>query len=104
MLVAARIVNAVILVIVAIILVGIVLYVMGADAGNAVVAFFLAAASFLVGPFKTVFELADIEGMKGREIAEALDLNINSVYSRLRAARQQLREFLVQHGIKGEPA
>lgn len=53
---------------------------------------------------RLVFELSDIEGMKGREIADALDLNVNSVYSRLRAARQRFREFLAEHGITGEPS
>jgi RNA polymerase sigma-70 factor (ECF subfamily) len=53
---------------------------------------------------RLVFELSDIEGMKGREIADALDVNVNSVYSRLRAARKLFREFLAEHGITGEPS
>jgi RNA polymerase sigma-70 factor (ECF subfamily) len=63
--------------------------------------------SFLAGldrDKRLVFELSDIEGMKGREIADALDVNVNSVYSRLRAARQLFREFLTEHGITGEPS
>jgi RNA polymerase sigma factor (sigma-70 family) len=37
---------------------------------------------------RTVFVLADLEGMRGPEIAHALKLNPNTVRSRLRAARQ----------------
>lgn len=37
---------------------------------------------------RTVFVLADLEGMRGPEIAHALGLNPNTVRSRLRAARQ----------------
>lgn len=36
---------------------------------------------------RMVFALSDIEGMTGPEIAEALDLKLNTVYSRLRKAR-----------------
>jgi RNA polymerase sigma-70 factor (ECF subfamily) len=50
---------------------------------------------------RLVFELSDIEGLRGREVADALDANVNSVYSRLRAARKLFREFLEQRGITG---
>jgi RNA polymerase sigma-70 factor (ECF subfamily) len=36
---------------------------------------------------RMVFALSDIEGMTAPEIAEALDLKLNTVYSRLRKAR-----------------
>jgi RNA polymerase sigma-70 factor (ECF subfamily) len=53
---------------------------------------------------RLVFELADIEGMRGPEIAAALGLNQNSVYSRLRAARERFAEFLRAREIGGEPS
>lgn len=38
---------------------------------------------------RTVFVLAEVEGLTGREIAIALEIPENTVYSRLRAARRQ---------------
>jgi RNA polymerase sigma factor (sigma-70 family) len=38
---------------------------------------------------RAVFVLAELEGQSGREIAEALGVNVNTVHSRLRAARRQ---------------
>lgn len=38
---------------------------------------------------RCAFILAELEGFRGPEIAEALSVNINTVYARLRAARQQ---------------
>jgi RNA polymerase sigma-70 factor, ECF subfamily len=38
---------------------------------------------------RCAFILGELEGLRGSEIAEALSLNINTVYARLRAARQQ---------------
>jgi RNA polymerase sigma-70 factor (ECF subfamily) len=46
---------------------------------------------------RVVFELFEIEGMRGAEISEALALNINTVYTRLRAARQRFAQFLAEH-------
>lgn len=43
---------------------------------------------------RVVFELADVEGLRGPEIAEALELGLNVVYSRLRLARRRFRRFL----------
>ena len=37
---------------------------------------------------REVFIMHEIEQMTGREIAEALDVNENTVHTRLRAARQ----------------
>lgn len=59
MAIAARIINVVVLVVVGIILAGIILSLLGANTGNAVVGFFVSAAAFLVGPFKDLFELGD---------------------------------------------
>lgn len=41
---------------------------------------------------RDVLVLADLESMSVPEIAAALDCNINTVYARLRAARQAMRE------------
>jgi hypothetical protein len=57
--IAARVINIIVLVVVAIILFGIVLYLLGANETNAVVGFFLPAARFLVGPFNSLFEIGD---------------------------------------------
>lgn len=38
---------------------------------------------------REVFVLAELEGMSAPEIAEALGVNVNTVYTRLRAARQR---------------
>ncbi len=40
-------------------------------------------------PRREVFVLAELEGMSAPEIAEALGINVNTVYARLRAARQR---------------
>ena len=47
---------------------------------------------------RRVFELADIEGCSGPEIAEMLDAPLNSVYSRLRLARKRFHAFLDERG------
>lgn len=43
---------------------------------------------------RAVFVLAELEGMTAQEIAAGLGLNVNTVYSRLRAARLQLEKSL----------
>jgi RNA polymerase sigma-70 factor (ECF subfamily) len=45
---------------------------------------------------RTIFVLSEIEGLSGTEIAEALGINRNTVYTRLRAARQQFRDALLR--------
>jgi len=45
---------------------------------------------------REVFLLAHVEELRGPEIAEALDVPLNTVYSRLRLARARLCEFLAQ--------
>jgi RNA polymerase sigma-70 factor (ECF subfamily) len=42
---------------------------------------------------REVFELSDLEGMRGPEVAEALGINLNTVYSRLREARRLFAGF-----------
>lgn len=45
---------------------------------------------------RLLFALADIEGMKVPEIAEAMGLNLNTAYSRLRATREQFQRALAR--------
>lgn len=46
---------------------------------------------------REVFSLAEIEGFTAPEIAEALEIPLNTVYSRLRAARQAFEAALARH-------
>ena len=48
----------------------------------------------LPGGFRTVFVLRDVEGLSTEETAEALQLSVPAVKSRLLRARLQLRERL----------
>jgi RNA polymerase sigma-70 factor (ECF subfamily) len=43
---------------------------------------------------RMVFLLMDVEEMKAGEVAELLELNVNTVYSRLRLAREQFRRLV----------
>jgi RNA polymerase sigma-70 factor (ECF subfamily) len=56
--------------------------------------------------FRTVFVLRDVEGLSTEETAEALDLTVPAVKSRLLRARLQLRERLAKFFRQpaGEPA
>lgn len=49
-----------------------------------------------------VFVLAEIEGLTVPEIAEATDTNVNTVYSRLRAARKEFERSLKQRALRRE--
>jgi len=53
---------------------------------------------------REVFVLADIEGLSGPEVAEALGLNLNVTYSRLRLARRKLQRFLADSLPSLEPS
>jgi hypothetical protein len=57
MLLLAKVVRLVTMVVVGVIVVGIVLHLLGANAGNTVVSAVYDAAGWLVGPFKNVFSL-----------------------------------------------
>jgi RNA polymerase sigma-70 factor (ECF subfamily) len=46
---------------------------------------------------RVVYVLAELEGMTAVEIAEGLGANVNTIYTRLRAARQQLRAAAAEH-------
>jgi len=48
-------------------------------------------------PKREVFVLTEIDELTAPEIAAAIDVPINTVYSRLRAARQELEEALQRH-------
>jgi RNA polymerase sigma-70 factor (ECF subfamily) len=52
------------------------------------------AVNGLAHPYRTVFVLRDMEGLSTEETAEALDLSIPAVKSRLLRARLQLRDKL----------
>ena len=52
------------------------------------------AVNGLAAPYRTVFALRDMEGLSTEETAEALDLSIPAVKSRLLRARLQLRDKL----------
>lgn len=49
---------------------------------------------------RAVFVMAELEQMSAPEIAEALSVNLNTVYSRLRAARRAFDEALQLHREK----
>jgi RNA polymerase sigma-70 factor (ECF subfamily) len=56
----------------------------------------------LPATFRTVFVLRDVEGLSTEETAEALDLSVPAVKSRLLRARLQLRERLNKYFQKRE--
>ncbi len=46
---------------------------------------------------REVFVLAELEQMTAPEMADALETNVNTIYSRLRAARSAFNEAVVRH-------
>jgi RNA polymerase sigma-70 factor, ECF subfamily len=52
---------------------------------------------------RVVFELTEIEGMTGPEVAEATGVNLDTVYTRLRSARQAFRAFVAAHRPEAAP-
>jgi RNA polymerase sigma-70 factor, ECF subfamily len=48
-------------------------------------------------PQRLVFYLADVEGLTAPEIAAALSVNLNTVYGRLRKARQRFERVIELH-------
>lgn len=46
---------------------------------------------------RMTFVLADIEGMTMPEVAAAMDVNVNTCYARLRAARRKLSAAVARH-------
>lgn len=47
-----------------------------------------------------VFYLSDVEDMTAPEIATSLEVNVNTVYGRLRLARQQFEAFVARRGLR----
>jgi RNA polymerase sigma-70 factor (ECF subfamily) len=58
-----------------------------------------AALAELPEPFRVVVILSDLEGLTYTEIAEALDVPVGTVRSRLARARGQLQKLLWQHAL-----
>jgi RNA polymerase sigma-70 factor (ECF subfamily) len=52
---------------------------------------------------REVFVLAELDEMAVPEIAAAIDIPVNTAYSRLRAARQALEEALSRHNARKGP-
>lgn len=48
---------------------------------------------------RAVFVLVELEGMTAPEVSEALRVNLNTVYTRLRSARQRFVSFLDARGV-----
>ncbi len=53
---------------------------------------------------RMVFMLADIEGLTAPEISQALQLKVNTVYSRLRKARLEFERAVARHGARSKVA
>ena len=51
---------------------------------------------------REVFVLSELEGMTVPEIAEAVEANVNTVYSRLRAARREFDQAVGRHQARDE--
>jgi RNA polymerase sigma-70 factor (ECF subfamily) len=51
---------------------------------------------------REVFILAELEQMTAPEMAEALRVNLNTIYSRLRAARQDFEEAVARHRARDQ--
>ncbi|HKU43806.1 MAG TPA: sigma-70 family RNA polymerase sigma factor [Polyangiales bacterium] len=49
---------------------------------------------------RTVFVLGELEQLSAPEIAEALGVNLNTVYARLRAARREFDAALTRHRLR----
>lgn len=51
---------------------------------------------------RMAFVLADIEDMPMPEVAQCLEINLNTAYSRVRAARQLLQRAIARHRARDE--
>jgi RNA polymerase sigma-70 factor (ECF subfamily) len=49
---------------------------------------------------RLVFELVDIEGMRGPEASEVLGVKLNTIYTRLRTARLAFKAFIASSGAE----
>ena len=57
----------------------------------------------LSDPQREVFVMAEVEGFSAPEIAEGLGIHLNTVYSRLRLARQRFERALQRQRQRSEP-
>jgi RNA polymerase sigma-70 factor (ECF subfamily) len=53
-------------------------------------------------PLREVFVMAEVEGFSAPEIAEALGVKLNTVYSRLRLGRRQFERALARQSAKNK--
>lgn len=51
-------------------------------------------------PKREVFILAELEGMTAPEIAEVLQINVNTIYARIRAARKSFDKAVARHELR----
>jgi RNA polymerase sigma-70 factor (ECF subfamily) len=51
---------------------------------------------------REIFVLSELEGFRGAEVAAALDLNINTVYSKLRRGRRRFERFVNEERLPQE--
>lgn len=51
---------------------------------------------------REVFVLADLEGFSAPEIAESISTNVNTVYARLRAARQTIEQAVTRLHVRAQ--
>ena len=49
---------------------------------------------------RAVFVLAELEQMSAPDIADALGVNVNTVYARLRAARRDFEQGVAREGAR----
>ena len=63
------------------------------------VARLLAAIDALPEPMRVVITLADIEGMKGADVARALGVSEGAIWRRLHDARKQLQARMTEGGL-----
>ncbi len=54
----------------------------------------------LAPKLRTVFQLCEIEGMSAPEVADALGVSVNTVYSRLRLARARFERALQRRNVR----
>ena len=50
-------------------------------------------------PRRIAFELVEVDGMRAAEVAGLCDTNVNTIYTRLRAARTAFRQFVARKGL-----
>ena len=52
---------------------------------------------------RAVYVLVELEGMSAVEVAQAFDVNVNTIYTRLRAARRELQQAAAAHHPEETP-